>query len=41
MKRSLLTLIAMLFSIHLQAAESAQVMLFGTFHFQDSGLGAA
>jgi hypothetical protein len=38
MKRALFTLVAMLFSIHLHAAEPAQVMLFGTFHFQDAGL---
>ena len=38
MKRALFTLVAMLFSIHLHAAEPAQVMLFGTFHFQDAGM---
>jgi hypothetical protein len=38
MKRTLITLFVLLFSLHLHASESAQVMLFGTFHFQDAGL---
>ena len=38
MKRTLFGLFAMLFSIHLHAAEPPRMMLFGTFHFQDAGL---
>ena len=38
MNKSLLTTIALLLAFQLQASDSAQAMLFGTFHFQDAGL---
>lgn len=38
MKNTLLSVLLLLLSLPLQAAEPARVLLFGTFHFQDAGL---
>ena len=38
MKTTLLAMLLLLLSLPLPAAEPAQVLLFGTFHFQDAGL---
>ncbi len=38
MKKLLITLFVLLFSLQLEASDPAQVMLFGTFHFKDAGL---
>jgi hypothetical protein len=38
MNKTLIALAAFLLSVNLQASEPAQIMLFGTFHFQDAGL---
>jgi len=38
MSRLLIALVLLLISLPLLAAQPAQVMLFGTFHFQDAGL---
>ena len=38
MNKALIALAALLLSMNLQATEPAQIMLFGTFHFQDAGL---
>jgi len=38
MNKTLIALATFLLSMNLQATEPAQIMLFGTFHFQDAGL---
>jgi hypothetical protein len=38
MQTTLLSVLILLLSLPVQAAEPAQVLLFGTFHFQDAGL---